>query len=120
MSAPGPVRVRHSSTDELARGLDGLPADQVVTVVFRNPMDGSDLTVKVSAFQCLIGMDRLGIGVYVAGDDGRLTQGTVLAWDSFDGSPDRTPRVIRWQPPHCADDQCGRPCSHRRRSRARS
>jgi hypothetical protein len=112
-----PVRVRHSSAGELARGLDGLPPGQVFTVIFRNPLDGSDLTVKVSAFQCLIGMDRFGIGAYVAGDDGRLAQGTVLAWDCFDGSPDSAPRVIRWQPPHCADDECGKPCAHQKRRR---
>lgn len=74
---------------------------QDVIAAFTAPDGTPGHQVKVRLFQ--IG-PVIGVGVYPCGD-----RGVVLRWD--DG-PLEDPRVIYWQAPHCADDECGSPCSH--------
>lgn len=69
--------------------------------MFTRP-DGTEATARISLFMLEDG--RIGAGVYPSRD-----RGTVLRWD--DG-PDADPRVIFWEAPHCADDECGSPCGH--------
>lgn len=72
------------------------------TAVFTLP-DGSALQAKVSLFMLEDG--RIGAAVYPD-----PAHGAVLRWD--DG-PQADPRVIYWEAPHCADDECDSPCGHR-------
>lgn len=96
------IRVSPSDT------ADGNPPE-ILTAVFRHPVTGADLPVTITLFQ---GGDprHMGVGVYTPGADGQPALGTVLR---FDDGPDAGPRVIFWERPHCADDQCGEPCGHR-------
>jgi len=66
--------------------------------------DGAPLPAQITLFQLADG--RIGVGVYPI-----ETKGTVLRWDR---GPDADPSVIHWGAPHCDDDKCGSPCSHKR------
>jgi len=85
-----------------APGGAGDAETEEITAVFTNP-DGSEMPVKVTFFQ--LG-HTIGVGVYPAAD-----RGAVLRWDY---GPAEIPNVIDWRAPHCPDDKCGSPCSHRR------
>jgi hypothetical protein len=112
--AADPIRVRFSSTDDLARSLDGIRPGQKITAVFRDPDTLAPLEVTISLFQ-VAGM--IGVGVYRPDPaDGEPAQGAVVRWHR--GRPE--PVIVEWERPHCADDQCGKPCSHRKRPRSRS
>ena len=89
-----------------------LPLDQQISATFRAP-DGTDLQVRITLFQVAGGPP--GVGVYFCDGNGDLARGTVLRWDA---GPDADPTVIHWEAPHCADDECGKPCAHRRRGRS--
>lgn len=78
------------------------PERAEAVVMFDRP-DGTAATARISLFMLENG--RIGVGVYPTPE-----RGTVLRWD--DG-PDADPRVIFWEAPHCADDDCGSPCGHR-------
>ena len=107
------IRVRGSSPEDLARGIPGIPPEQVITVMFRHPVTGADLPVKISAFQCQQGAGYFGIGVYMTGPDGDLTRGTVLRWATWNGPPDGDPAITYWEAGDHADDgpghRAGRP-----------
>lgn len=102
-----PIRVQRGTSTEL--GIDS--PEQSLTAIFRDPETGADLPVTITVFQGL-NPRLMGVGVYVPGDDGKPLMGTVLRWDEGTRAD---PRVIRWERPHCADDECGSPCGHRKR-----
>lgn len=108
------IHVQASHGDTLANdGIAGLreaTPEQAVTAIFRHPATGADLPVTITMFQ---DGALMGVGVYVDGEDGTPAMGTVLRWDS---GPGADPKVIRWERPHCADDDCGSPCGHGRSS----
>lgn len=84
----------------------GLPVHEVTaTATFTRP-DGTAAEARVTLFQ-IDGSGVIGVGVYPGPGDA----GTVLRWDKGLGS---APSVVHWRAPHCADDQCGSPCGHRR------
>lgn len=105
---PVSIRVRPVDTDRGTEGIREAAPRQVLTAIFRHPVTGDDLPVTISLFQ---GRDprHMGVGVYVTDGDGEQVRGTVLRWDKGVGED---PRVIYWERPHCAGDQCGSPCGH--------
>jgi hypothetical protein len=112
----GPVSIRVRPADTI-RGIEGIRETaprQVLTAIFRHPVTGADLPVTITLFQ---GEDprHMGVGVYVTDGDGEDVRGTVLRWDR---GVDEDPRIISWERAHCADDECGSPCSHRKRGRS--
>jgi hypothetical protein len=113
---PGPavIRVRPVDTIRGTAGIREAAPGQVLTAIFRHPVTGEDLPVTIALFQ---GGDprHMGVGVYVAGEDGEDVRGIVLRWDR---GVDEDPRIICWEAPHCADDECGKPCAHRKRRRS--
>lgn len=104
-----------TSFDRLPPGRDH-PERAEAMVMFGRP-DGIGVAARLSLFMLEDG--RIGIGVYPSPLIGKGVhpspdRGTVLRWD--DG-PDAEPRVIAWEAPHCADDECGSPCGHQGGSR---
>ncbi len=94
------IRVAASSPEDLAQGVPGVPPEQVITVIFRHPVTGADLPVRISAFQCQEGAGLFGVGVYMTGQDGDLTHGTVLRWANWTGAQDADPAITYWQAGH--------------------
>ncbi len=94
----GVIRVHDSSPEDLAQGVAGVPAGQLITVIFRHPVTGEDLPVKISLFQCRQGGGFFGVGVYITGQDGDLTHGTVLRWAQWNGAQRPDPAVTYWEP----------------------
>lgn len=77
------------------------PERAEATAMFDGP-DGVVATARISLF--MLDDGRIGVGVYPT-----RVRGTVLRWDS---GQDADPRVIFWEAPHCAADECGSPCGH--------
>jgi hypothetical protein len=94
------IRVRDSSPEDLAQGVPGVPPEQVITLIFRHPVTGEDLPVRISAFQCQQGAGLFGVGVYMTGQDGDPTHGTVLRWADWNGAPGSDPAITYWEAGH--------------------
>jgi hypothetical protein len=93
----GDLRVLDSSPEDLAEGVAGVPPEQVITVIFRHPVTGEDVPVKISVFQCQQGAGFFGVGVYMTGQGGDLAHGTVLRWAQWNGAQRPDPAVTYWE-----------------------
>lgn len=91
------------------------PPEQVIDAVFWDAATGADVPVKIRLFQIDTGRVPFGAGVYMTDEAGEPQRGTVLRWDN---GPAADPVVIHWEAPHCADDDCGSLCSHRKAGRS--
>ena len=55
-------------------------------------------------------MEQGALFVALPGENGEPARGTVIRWDQ--GVDADATFLGYWQAPHCADDECGKPCGH--------